>query len=541
MRGVGDDPVSAQGRTWRPRLGRPRPSDAAAAVAVALVLIPQSLAYAVLAGMPPATGLAVGAAATVAAAPFVSSPHLQTGPVAITGLLTIGAISPLADVASAEYVGLAALLAVLVGLVRIGFGLLGIGAVAYIMSRPVLAGFVPAAGLLIALSQVPDILGLEPEGASPVLRAAHALVDIGNGDPLSAGLGVLTVVVVVLGRRVHALFPSVLLAVVLGVMVSLALGYQGAVVGELPTSLPAPDLALPWGRAADLVGPVMVVALVGFAEPAAIARTYAQQTGAPWDADREFVSQGVANLAAGAVGGFPAGGSFSRSAVAREAGGQTAWTGLLTGVIVMAAIPFSGLLHALPTAVLGGVILASVLSLLWPDEALALRDRSRQQVLVAGTTFVVTLLAAPQVHIGVLVGVMAAVGAHLRREANLTLPAWRDGDTLHVRPTGVLFFGSAHRVDDGLTALLREHPGVTGLVLHMDRLGRADVTGAMALRDALEAIARSGVEPVVDDLTPTSRKILTRTLPPRMTVGPRPDTTKARRAAGLRGSCEDRI
>lgn len=139
-------------------------------------------------------------------------------------------------------------------------------------------------------------------------------------------------------------------------------------------------------------------------------------------------------------------------------------------------------------------------------------------------------------------GVVAAVRAHLRREAHLTLPAWRDGDTMHVRPTGVLFFGSAHRVDDGLTALLREHPGVTGLVLHMDRLGRADVTGAMVLRGALEVIARSGVGPVVDDLTPTSRKILTRTLPPRMTgTEPNPDTTKARRAAGLRGSCEDRI
>lgn len=475
-----------------------------------MVLVPQSLAYAVIAGMPPATGLTVGVVATVVAAPFVSSPFLQTGPVAITALLTFGGLSGLASVASPAWVGLAGLLALLVGLIRLGVGVSGLGAVSYVMSRPVMAGFVPAAGLVIAVSQLPAMVGVDPGGRGTL--DALALVWGGQWNAITVGLATLTVAVMVGARRVHRLVPAVLLAVMAGLVVSRWAGFQGAVVGPLPAVMPTPQLALPWGRLGELVVPAMVIALVGFAEPATIARTYAQQTRSRWDADREFVGQGVANVAAGLFGGFPAGGSFSRSAVAVQAGARTAWTGALTGMLVLAALPVVGLLEQLPMAVLGAVIFTSVLSLLDPRPVWELRAWSRQQFGVAVVTFAVTVLVAPQIHWAVLVGVGLSVVAHLRREARLALPAACEGTVLHVWPTGVLFFGSAHRLEDQLTDLLAEHPHADRVVLHMQRLGRADVTGALALRDMIHHLAKAGVGVDVADTTPTSRKILDRVL-----------------------------
>lgn len=482
-----------------------------AGLSVALVLVPQSLAYAVLAGMPPAAGLTVGAVATIAAAPFVSSPWLQTGPVAITALLTFGGLSGLAEPGSADYVTLAALLALLVGVVRLAIGIARAGPLAYLMSQPVLAGFTPAAALVIAIGQLPEMLGATSSGRGPV-ENVPAILDVGSWDPTTIGLAAMTVAIMLGTRRLHRLFPAVLAAVVAGLLVARAVGFDGATVGEIPGVLPRLDLALPLARLPELVVPAIVIALVGFAEPAAIARTYAQRSRTRWDADREFVSQGMANVASGLFGGFPAGGSFSRSAVARDAGARTGWSGAVTGVLVLLSLPFVGVFATLPSAVLAAVIFSSVLGLIRLGEAWRLRRWSRQQFVIAATTFALTLALAPQIQVAIIVGVVLAIVAHLRRELAITAPHWAEGDTLHLRPLGVLYFGSAHLLEDRVTDLLSDHPDVTHLVIHMDRLGRVDVTGALALRDLVEHLDEVGVTTEVADLTPTSRKIVDRVL-----------------------------
>src|SRR5690606_10559853 len=161
---------------------------------------------------------------------------------------------------------------------------------------------------------------------------------------------------------------------VAGLLVARAIGFDGATVGEIPGTLPRLDLALPLGRLPELVVPAIVIALVGFAEPAAIARTYAQRSRTRRDAGREFVSQGMANgefasggrakAARGLFGGCRAGGGFSRSAVAREAGARTGWSGAVTGVLVLVSLPFVGVFASLPSAVLAAVIFSSVLGLI---------------------------------------------------------------------------------------------------------------------------------------------------------------------------------
>lgn len=496
---------------WRPVLPRPTRGDVMAGLSVALVLVPQSLAYAVLAGMPPAVGLAVGAVATVAAAPFVSSPYLQTGPVAITALLTFGGLAGLAEPTSSEWVAMAALLALLVGVARLLIGVTRAGPLAYLMSQPVLAGFTPAAALVIAVGQLPEMLGVGAAGRGPV-AVVPTLLDVGAWHLPTIGIAVLAVVLVLGGKRIHPLFPAVLAAVVVGLLVAGATSFDGATVGSVSGAFPRPDLTLPWTRLPDLVVPALVIALVGFAEPAAIARTYAQETRTRWDADREFVSQGVANVASGLVGGFPVGGSFSRSAVARGSGARTGWSGAFTGLLVLASLPVVGVFADLPAAVLAAVIFASVLRLVRPGEVLRLRRWSRQQFMIALVTFVLTLVTAPQIQVAIIVGVVLSVVAHLRRELAIAAPHWVEGDTLHVRPLGVLYFGSAHRLEDQVTGLLSDHPDVDRLVVHMDRLGRVDVTGALALRSLVEHLHGVDVATAVVDLTPTSRKIVDRVL-----------------------------
>lgn len=491
---------------------RPALGDLLAGVGVALVLLPQSLAYATLAGMPPRAGLIVAGVATLAAAPFVSSPLLQTGPTAVTSLLTFGSLSALAAPRTGEYVALAALLALGVGAVRVGVGLLRAGELAYLMSQPVVVGFTAAAAIVIAASQVPTLLGVAPPEGATMQQALVVLSAPAGWDPQAVLLGLVTVVLMLFGRRVHPLFPDVLVAVVGGVVYARLTGYGGEVVGTLPALLPTPALDLPWSAAPRLIVPAVVIGLIGFSEASVIARSFAAETESSWDVDREFISQGAANLASGLFGGFPAGASFSRSAVNRLAGGTTAWSGAITGAVVLAAMPLVGVLDRLPVAVIAGIIVGAVLPLMDPRPVLELRHYSRQQLVIASVTFVTTLLVAPQIQWAVVAGIVLAVGAHLRRERLLAIPHWRDGEVLHLRPVGVLYFGSARRLEEQVRAILDDNADVDRLVVHFDAVGRTDVTGAIALRTVFREARRDGVEVEVTDLTPTSRKIVHRVM-----------------------------
>ncbi|MDX1658624.1 MAG: SulP family inorganic anion transporter [Nitriliruptorales bacterium] len=492
--------------------GPPESHDAIAGVSVALILVPQALAYAVLAGMPPRTGVIVAGVAAIAAAPFVSARLLQTGPTAITSLLTFGTLSGIAATGTGEYVALAALLAVMVGLIRIAVGLFEAGEVAYLISQPVLAGFTSAAAIVIAASQLPKAIGSDGQSEAVVVAAWEALSNVGTWDVEAIAMAAITMVLMLGGKKIHPLFPGVLIAVVGGVIYARTAGYEGELVGGFPTVFPVLDLDLPLTTIPDLVAPALIIALVGFSEASAIARNFAQSARMVWDPDREFVSQGIANLASGIFGGFPAGASFSRSALNRAAGATTPWSGMFTGLAVLAALPFAAPLESLPLAVLAGIIIGAVLSLMDPRPFLQLRHYSNQQFLISVVTFVLTLVFAPRIQWAVLVGIVLTVGAHLRRERKLAIPYWQRGETLHLRPVGILYFGSVRRLEAMIRRLSAEHPEVKRLVVHFDAVGRTDVTGALALRTLFEEIQADGTELQIVELTPTSEKIIRRVL-----------------------------
>lgn len=389
--------------------------DLVAGVSVGLVLIPQSMAYAELAGLPAAVGLFAAALPPLLAAPFVSSPYLQTGPVALTSLLTFGALEGRAELESAAYVELAMMLALIVGLVRLGLGVARLGKLAYIMSPAVVLGFTTAAAVLITASQLPTIFDADPTTEGVLQRAFWSLTHPGSWRFGALTFAAITLLFMLGGRRVHNLFPGVLVAVVLAAVASAAFDYGGATIGELPGGFVDLTFDMPWRSFGDLVVPGIVIAIVGYAEPASIARTFATEEGRAWDSSRELVGQGVANVAAAVSGSFPVGGSFSRSALNRFAGAVTPWSGAITGALVLAFLPFSPILEPLPRAVLGAVVFGAVFKLMQFGSLLRLWRESAWRATEASVTFAATLLTSPRVERGVLIGVGVSLALQLVR------------------------------------------------------------------------------------------------------------------------------
>jgi SulP family sulfate permease len=499
-----------QGR--RPRWTDTALRDALAGLSVALVLIPQSLAYAQLAGLPPELGLYAAAFAPIGGALVGSSRYLQTGPTAGTALLMLGTLSAVAPAGGSEYVGLAALLAVLVGVWRVVLGLIKGGPLAYLMSQPVLTGFTVASSVLIVSSQLPAALGVGSAPGNPLSGAWEVVIKPGTWNLGAIGFALATAVIMVGAKRISPLVPGVLIAVVGTIVVSITTGYSGRIVGELPSGLPTLKLDLAWDQAPVLLVGSLVIALVGFAEPSAISRQYAAADRERWNPNREMIGQGLANIASGLGGGFAVGGSFSRTAVNRLAGARSRLSGLVTGLVAMAFLPMANILSHLPTAVLGAIVIVAMVPMLSVKAVREFWKQSRPQAFVAAATLVVALVLAPRIDRAVIFGIVLAIVVHLWRELHVRVPSWTEGEVLHLQPRGVLFFASAPLLEDTFSDLLAAHPDAQELVLHCDGLGRVDLTGALALRAVFDDAKAAGIAVRLDDVPPQSQRILSRVL-----------------------------
>ena len=493
--------------------------DIVAGISVAAIAIPQSLAYAEIAGMPVHLGLYAAAIPPLIAAFFASSRYLQTGPVAMTGLLTFGALATFHVPYSADYVAMGILLALIVGIVRVLLGILDAGILAYLMSQPVLLGFSSAAAILIVASQLELVLGLKQTGGPLIGRAAAAIaLRTAEWNPTAIGIAIVAACVVVFGKKLHRLFPAILVAVVAGVIANRVLKLPVESVGTIPEGLPTLSLNLPWDSVTELIVPGIVIAVVGFAEPAAIARTLAAQDREAWDPDREFLSQGVANVASALVGAFPVGGSFFRSAVAKLAGARTRFTGLIGGVIVFAFLPFASLLEPLPRAVLGAIVIVATVRLIRLRALFAMIRVSWGQSFIAWSTFFATLVFSPRVDLGLIVGVGLATAVHLRRESRIQLETIvRDG-TLEIIPAGVLYFGSAPGLSQSLVNQLAEHDNdsIERVVVDLSELGRVDYSGALELQGFLEDCLTAGLDAKLRDIPEHAMGTLSRVLGKRL-------------------------
>ena len=407
-------------------------NDGLAAIIVTIMLIPQSLAYALLAGLPAEMGLYASILPLIAYALFGSSRTLSVGPVAVASLMTASAVGAVASQGVVDYASAATLLALLGGLMLIAMGLLKFGFVSYFLSQPVVSGFITASAIIIALGQLGPLLGIALKGATlpslshdlyMQLSEAHSLtIAVGAGSVaflllaryrLSSWLGTLGL----RGRPAELIVRSAPVLVMAALIpLSAAMNFESAgvpLIGQIPSGLPAfsaPNIS--WLLIQELALPAFLIALIGFIESVSVGKTLGAKRRQRIDPDQELIGLGAANTAAAISGGFPVTGGFSRSVVNFDAGAETQMASVLAALgIALAAVLLTPMLYFLPKAVLAATIVVAVISLI-DFETITLARRYRAADFWAVViTITVTLLAG--VEMGVLAGVGASVGLHL--------------------------------------------------------------------------------------------------------------------------------
>lgn len=390
-------------------------SDLSAGLTVGVMLIPQGMAYALIAGMPPIHGLYAALVPLVVYALLGSSRQLAVGPVAMDSLLVAAGVAPLAAGDPERYVALALLLAIMVGALQIAMGVLRFGFLTNFLSLPVLTGFTGAAAIIIAASQLKHLLGIPLPNSNRVIDLGIALTDQADSiEPLALAVGGAAIAIMLGSRRWRPRFPGSLLVVILFTALAAWLGLEERglrTVGAVPSGLPSPAMpGVAWEAAVALLPVALTISLVAFMESIAVARVYATRNRYEIDANQELIALGAANLVGGIFRSFPVSGGFSRSAVNDQAGAKTGVASLISaGVIALTLLFLTGFFRTLPNAVLGAIVVVAVANLIRFDEVVRLWKVDRRDFALMAATFITTLgLGVTQ---GVLAGIILSLGA----------------------------------------------------------------------------------------------------------------------------------
>mgnify|MGYP001826066340 CR=1 FL=1 len=387
--------------------------DVIAGLTTAVMLVPQAMGYALLAGLPPIHGLYASVAPILLYAVFGTSRHLAVGPVAMDSILVAASVGAIAEVGTEQYVLIAAAVGMMVGVIQAGLGFVRAGFLVNFLSRPVVAGFTAAAALIIAASQFGNLLGVNLPRTHHVHRVVwEALQSFSAWSWPTLAIGVLSIVALVTAKKRFPRFPTALGVVVIATVAVWALGLNDrgvAVVGEVPAGLPG--FQIPSVDASVLTGLIpaaATIALVSFMEAISVGRTFAQAHRYDIYPNRELIALGFANLAGGATGGYPVAGGFSRTAVNARAGARTQLAALVTcGVVVLTLLFLTGAFYYLPKAALSAIIVAAVASLIDIQGAREVFHIKRTDFYLLLLTFVATLSLGIQW--GILVGIGASV------------------------------------------------------------------------------------------------------------------------------------
>lgn len=501
---------------WGPRYGRDHArGDIAAGLTVAVMLIPQGLAYAALAGMPPISGLYAAIVGITVYALLGTSGSLAIGPVAITSLMTVNGLARIVSPDDPSYPATAALLALMVGVVLMVLGVARLGVLVNLLSHPVISGFTSAAAIVIALSQLKDVLGLDigrPDGAMATIRAISATLDEANTATILIAMASITVLL--LGRRYARRMPTALLVVIIAIVGTWAfdLAAHGvAVLGDVPSGLPTPVIPT---MSADLIGDLFPVALtigiVAFAEGVSVAKAIARKTRDTIEPNQELIATGAANMAAGLFSGFPIAGGFSRTAVNYDAGARTPFASLVTaGVLAIAVLWMTPLFYYLPTAVLAAIVIVAVLGLVDIGDAVQTLRINRIDGATLLVTFIVTLLIG--IEPGLIVGVVVSLAAFVWRSANPHAtelgrvngtdqyrnvdrwPTQVSPDHVILRIDGPLFFANTRRLDEHVRAMIDQRPQVRSVILDASAITDIDTSGVHALADLDADLRAAGI------------------------------------------------
>lgn len=481
--------------------------DMLAGLNVAIVLLPQAIAYALIAELPPQAGLYAAIMAAIFGALWGSSIHLQTGPTNPASLLVLSTLLPVLAPGSPEYIAAAGLMAVMVGVARLLMGLAHLGVLVNFVSDSVVIGYTAGAGLLIGLNQIKPLLRVDVPGSRSIITS---LVDIFHALPqthlASFLLGVGTLVLIVLIRRFKPKWPSTLIALVASaaVVATTHLDLQGvAVLGELPRSLP-PLAKLPL-LDLNLIGRIstgaLAVSAIGLVEATSIARSIAARSGQHLDSNQEFVGQGLANIASGLFSGYTTSGSFVRSAISYDTGGRTPFANAFSGLwVLLALLLFAPLTAYLPRSAIAGSLIVSAYYLIDQREIKRIWRASRGDSLILLATIAATLLLPLEFAVlsGMIVSIMRFI---VKTSMPAVYPVIPDAGFQHfvaqenmpacpqigiINIGGSLYFGAAHHVEESIRANMEAHPEQRYLLLRMHLVDHCDVSGI----HMLEAVVR---------------------------------------------------
>ncbi|HAD99719.1 MAG TPA: sodium-independent anion transporter [Gammaproteobacteria bacterium] len=503
-------------------------ADLVAGLTVALVLVPQSMAYAQLAGLAPQYGLYASFLPVMIAALMGSSRQLGTGPVAVVSLLTAAAIPtiipPGADMVT--YAAYASLLAFLVGIFQFALGALKLGFVINFLSHPVVVGFTNAAAIIIGTSQLSKVFGVDKGvGEHTYEQVWGVLINASQHTHAWTLFAAIVAFAIMIGVKQYApKLPGVLLAVVVTTIISWVMdfgtpvadgGLGGAIVGSIPEGLPS--LTIPnfdFSVINQMIVTAITIGLIGFMEAISIAKAMAAQTKQRLNADQELMGQGLANVVSSFFQGYAVSGSFSRSAVNISAGAITGFSSVVTAVIVgITLLWLTPLLYHLPQATLAAVIIMAVINLIKFAPIMHAWKVEKHDAIVAVTSFVLTLLFAPHLENGIVIGVILSLALFLYRtmEPRFTELSAHDGSSMLVNAldnklercevvsivkySGSLYFANAGYFEDKILKLIADkHECLKYIIVDMAGINQIDASGEDVLTGLLERCSAGGVE-----------------------------------------------
>lgn len=499
-------------------------ADLIAGITVALVLIPQSMAYAQLAGLPPYYGLYASFLPVIVASLWGSSAQLATGPVAVVSLLTASTLAAYVTIGSDEFIAMAIMLALLVGVVQFLLGVFRLGVIVNFLSHPVILGFTNAAALIIGLSQLNKIFGVtKPRSEFFANDIYEVILQIPDTHIPTLIMGVAAIVIMWSLKKYMPKVPGVLVAVALATVVSWYFGFQqhgGQVVGEIPEGLPSLSMPqLSWDMAVKLLPSAFVISLVGFMEAISIAKAMASKSKQRIDPNQELIGQGLANMVGSLGQSYPVSGSFSRSAVNFNAGAVTGMSAVFTALVVLITLLFlTPLLFHLPQAVLAAVIMMAVFGLINVKAIKHAWQANVHDGLAAIVTFIATLAFAPHLDNGIMLGAGLAIVLFLYstmkprvailgrykdgtlRDVKMNPDLGTDENILAIRYDGSLYFANVSFFEDAILEAQAHKPEAHFTLIVGDGINQLDASGEEILHNVISRLRGNGITVIFSGL-----------------------------------------
>lgn len=493
--------------------------DISAGLTVGVMLIPQGMAYAMIAGLPPIYGLYASTIPLIIYAIFGTSRQLAVGPVAMVSLLTAAGIGAIAEGGTETYLALAILLAFLVGGIQFLLGAFRLGFLVNFLSHPVISGFTSAAALIIGLSQLKHLLGIDLARSHHVHEIIiQAAENIGSIHWITLGIGLGGIVLILIAKRINKSIPGPLLAVVFGILLVFGFGLTSTgvkIVGSVPDGLPSfafPDIN--FNNIELLLPTALAISLVSFMESIAVAKAIqAKHKDYKVSPNQELIGLGLANLGGSLFQSYPVTGGFSRTAVNDQAGAKTGLAAIISAVLIILTLLFlTPLFYYLPKAILASVIMVAVFGLIDYKEALHLWKSNRSDFWILMVTFIATLALGIEQGIGIGVILSLAMiiyrtskphiaelgnvpGTIFYRNKNRFDNVSIQNDILIVRIDAQMYFANSNYIRESIESLLQNRgKGIKAVIINSDSINNLDSSAIHTLDDMITDFKNQGIQ-----------------------------------------------